>query len=78
MTPHSVDSIFWNVSFNLSHNVNFSHLRNLKKLCVCVCVCVCYKDVVFFFFFQRCGFDLFFYLIALLPVPQTMTRKLAC
>ena len=39
MTPHSVDSIFWNVSFNLSHSLSFNHLRNLKKV-VCVSVCL--------------------------------------
>ena len=52
MTSHSVDSIFWNVSFNLSLSLNFSHLKNLKKVvCVCVCVCVSCKDVVLIFSF---------------------------
>ena len=48
MTSHSVDSIFWNVSFNLSLSLNFSHLKNLKKV---VCVCVSCKDVVLIFSF---------------------------
>ena len=63
MTSHSVDSIFWNVSFNLSLSLNFSHLKNLKKVvCVCVCVCVCVL--------QRCGVDLFFYLTVLFLTPK--------